>query len=50
MMEHTCNPRTWETWQEDHRFKGSLNYTGGREGVREKILTDTLLLINGAAN
>lgn len=51
MMEHTCNPRIWETWQGNHRYKGNLNYMSDKQREKKKkILTDTLLLISGTRN
>lgn len=50
MMEHTYNPRTWETWQGNHRYKGNLNYIMSKKQRKKKILTDTLLFISGTRN
>lgn len=50
-MEHTCNPRIWETWQGNHRYKGNLNYMSDKQREKKKkILTDILLLISGTRN
>lgn len=36
MMEHTCNPTAWETWQGNHRYKGNLNYIMSEKQRKKK--------------